>query len=68
MADIGKMAEWLRGYHGVISIEIEGECPARLCVEFATEEAAAQFISMAPLIEGIKVSLLRECIVAIEDD
>ena len=45
MPDVGKLAEWLNGYDGIVSMEIEGESPTRLRVEFATEERAAQFIS-----------------------
>jgi hypothetical protein len=44
MADIGKLAEWLRGYDGVVDMDFEGESPTRLRVEFATEVRADQFI------------------------
>lgn len=68
MVDIGKLAEWLRGYDGVVTMDIEGESPARLRVEFATKERADQFIATTPLIDGITVSVVGKCTVVIEDD
>jgi hypothetical protein len=68
MTDIGKLSEWLRGYDGVVAMDIEGESPTRLRVEFATEERAHQFIATTSLIDGITVSVVGKCTVAIEDD
>jgi hypothetical protein len=68
MADIGKVAEWLLRYDGLISVDVEGESPARLRVEFATEERAADFISTSALLDGIKVLVVGKCTVVIEDD
>jgi hypothetical protein len=69
MADIGKLAEWLRGCDGVVGVDFEGESPTRLRVEFATEERADQFILTASsLVDGITVSAVGKCTVVIEDD
>jgi hypothetical protein len=68
MADVGKLTDWLRGHDGIVALDLEGESPTRLRVEFATEMRAAQFVSTVPLIDGIKVSAISQCTIVIEDD
>jgi len=62
------LTDWLREYDGIVALDVEGESPTRLRVEFATEARSLQFVSTAPLIDGITVSVIGQCTVVIEDD
>ena len=68
MVDVATFTEWLGRCDGVATIEIEGDSPTRLRVEFATQERAEQFLSMTALIDNIRARSVGNGRIVIEDD